>query len=365
MSDFPSRREKLRRGLAKLQAEALLVTRFTNVTYLTGFTGDDSYLLVAKDKQVLITDFRYQTQLADECPGLELHVRKQGQHMPEAVAKVVKSVGLSKLAIEADSMTVGLLEQLGKKLPKVETQNTSGLVELLREVKDKDEIAEIRRAGAIAERALAMVRHLMLPDRTERQVAAELEYQMRQFGAKGASFETIIATGARAALPHARPGEQTIGSADFTLVDWGAQAGLYKSDLTRLVVTSRISPKLKRVYGVVLEAQRKAIATIRSGVPACDVDHAAREVIAQAGFGRYFGHSLGHGIGLDIHEGPRLIKTNKRPLKPGNVVTVEPGIYLPGWGGVRIEDDVLVTRSGCEVLTRFPKQLEESVVVVT
>jgi Xaa-Pro aminopeptidase len=194
-------------------------------------------------------------------------------------------------------------------------------------------------------------------------VANDLEYQMRQLGAKGPSFETIVATGARAALPHARPGNQKIGEADFTLVDWGAQAGLYKSDLTRLVVTSRISPKLKRVYGVVLEAQRKAIAAIRAGVPACDVDRVARDVITEAGFGRYFGHSLGHGIGLDIHEGPRLIKTNQRPLRPGNVITVEPGIYLPGWGGVRIEDDVLVTRAGCEVLTHFPKQLEEAVVL--
>ncbi len=362
MSDFSSRRDKLRLAMVRQQATNLLVTRFTNVTYLTGFTGDDSYLLVTRDKDILVTDFRYQTQLATECPGLELYVRKQTEQMHEAVSKVIKTAGLSELAIEADSITVGLLAHLTKAAPALAVQNTSGVVELLREVKDKDEIAEIRRAGAIAERAFAMVRHLMLPDRSERQVAAELEYQMREFGAKGPSFETIVATGARAALPHARPGEQRIGSSEFTLVDWGAQAGLYKSDLTRVVVTSRISPKLKRVYGVVLDAQRQAIATIRPGVMACEVDRVARDAISAAGYGRYFGHSLGHGIGLDIHEGPRLIATNKRPLKPGNVVTVEPGIYLPGWGGVRIEDDVLVTRSGCEVLTRFPKELEESVV---
>lgn len=362
MSDYSSRQQKLRRALALQRASSLLVTRFTNVTYLTGFTGDDSYLLLTPDKVVLITDFRFETQLAGECPGLDLYVRQQGEQMFQAVAKVIKTAGLGELAIDAESMTVGLREQISKELPKVAMQSTSGLVELLREVKDKDEIAEIRRAAAIAEKALAIVRNMMLPDRSERQVAAELDYQMRQLGAKGSAFETIIATGARAALPHARPGEETIGSAEFTLVDWGATAGLYKSDLTRLVVTSRISPKLKRVYGVVLEAQRKAIAAIRPGVPACDVDRTAREVISKAGYGRYFGHSLGHGIGLDIHEGPRLIKTNNRPLKPGNVVTIEPGIYLPGWGGVRIEDDVLVTRQGCEVLTRFPKELEESVV---
>ena len=362
MSDYTVRQEKLRRALAGQHASALLVTRFTNVTYLTGFSGDDSFLLVTPDNVVLITDFRFETQLEDECPGLDLYVRKQGEQMFQAIAKVVKAAGLSQLAIDAESMTVGLREQIAKELPKVSMPSTSGLIELLREVKDKEEIGQIRRAAAIAEKALAIVRHTMLPERSERQVAAELDYQMRQLGAKGSAFETIIATGARAALPHARPGEQTIGSGEFTLVDWGATAGMYRSDLTRLVVTSKISPKLKRVYGVVLEAQRQAIAAIRPGVPACDVDRTAREVISQAGLGRYFGHSLGHGIGLDIHEGPRLIKTNKRPLKPGNVVTVEPGIYLAGWGGVRIEDDVLVTRHGCEVLTRFPKELEESVV---
>jgi Xaa-Pro aminopeptidase len=171
-----------------------------------------------------------------------------------------------------------------------------------------------------------------------------------------------VAVGPRAALPHATPTDRQIGSSDFVLIDWGADGGLYKSDLTRVLVTGRISPKLERIYRVVLKAQHKAIAGIRPGVAAEDVDRLAREVISQAGFGRYFGHGLGHGLGLDVHEAPRLGAKSRVVLKPGMVVTVEPGIYLPGWGGVRIEDDVLVTRTGHDVLTSVPKELEEAIV---
>lgn len=360
--DYTQRRGRVRKLFSKFGIDALLVTNFTNVTYLTGFEGDDSYLLLTKSNEVLITDPRYTTQLEDECPGLELHVRSPGQSMLDATSRLAEKVRTTRLGIEGDSMQVSLYEQLGKKLPKLSLATTTGLIEELREVKDKFEVEEIQQAVRCAERAFAMVRHSLQPERTERQIANQLEYQMREFGAKGRSFESIVAVGERAALPHGRPTDKRIGDADFTLVDWGAQGRLYKSDLTRLVVTGRISPKLKRIYGVVLQAQLQAIAAIKPGVPANEVDAVARGVIADAGFDRFFGHSLGHGIGLDIHEGPRLAKTNDRPLRPGMVVTVEPGIYLPGWGGVRIEDDVLVTKSGHEVLTSTPKLLEESLI---
>jgi Xaa-Pro aminopeptidase len=238
---------------------------------------------------------------------------------------------------------------------------TAGLIEQLREVKDKHEIAEIREAARYAEQAFAVLRATLRPNRTEKEVADDLEHQIRLFGGKGTSFPSIIAVGARAALPHARPTDKTIGADDFVLVDWGATARHYKSDLTRVLVTGRISPKLERIYGVVLEAQEQAIAAIRPGVTGREVDAVARKVITDAGFGKQFGHGLGHGIGLDIHEAPRLNSANDKPLKPGMVVTVEPGIYLPGWGGVRIEDDILVTKSGHEVLTSVPKQLNEMV----
>lgn len=358
---FQQRRERLRHAVAKAQAEALLVTNFTNVTYLTGFTGDDSYLLVRSDGDVIISDPRYTTQIEEECPGLDAHIRRPGVSMLRGVVKVLKQAKIARLGLEADSMTVGLREAIAKELPKVELVSTSSLVERQRRVKDKHEIAQIRQAVWYAERAFAVLRATLRPDKTEKQVADELEGQMRLFGAKCASFPSIIAVGARAALPHARPTEATIGSSEFVLVDWGADGGLYKSDLTRVLITGKIPPKLERIYGVVLKAQQAAIAAIRPGVTGQDVDRVARDIIAAAGYSRYFGHGLGHGLGLEVHEGPRLAVNSQIVLKPGMVVTVEPGIYLPGWGGVRIEDDVLVTRSGHEVLTSVPKDFESAV----
>jgi Xaa-Pro aminopeptidase len=190
-----------------------------------------------------------------------------------------------------------------------------------------------------------------------------MDHQLRLFGAQAESFATIVAAGARAALPHATPSSTIgLGESESVLIDWGASGRLYKSDLTRVLVTGRISPKLRRVYEVVLKAQTRAIRAIRPGVTAHHVDQVARNVIAKAGFGRRFSHGLGHGLGLEVHEAPRLAGTSQVVLKPGMVVTVEPGAYLPGWGGVRIEDDVLVTRDGYEVLTTAPKQLEEMVI---
>ena len=362
MTRHAERRDKLRRLLKKTGADALLVTSFTNVTYLTGFTGDDSYLLVRREGEVLLSDPRYTTQLGEQCPGVELFIRRPGVSMLQAVVKVLRTAGLGRLAIEGDSMTVSLRDQIAGKLPKLEIVATSGLVETLRLVKDQDEIALLKKAVWQAERAFAVLRATLRPEQTEKQLVDELARQMRLFGAKDCSFPSIAAVGPRAALPHAVAGSKRVEEGEILLVDWGADEGLYKSDLTRVLVMGRISPKLRRVYGVVLEAQAQAIAAVRPGVTGHDVDAVAREFIAKAGFGRCFGHGLGHGLGLDIHEAPRLAANITTVLKPGMVVTVEPGIYLPGWGGVRIEDDVLVTRGGCEVLTNVPKQLDEVVV---
>jgi len=359
---YQRRRERLRRALAKADLGSMLVTHSPNVTYLTGFTGSDSYLLIRDDAETLITDGRYTAQLAEECPGLDLHVRRPGEEMGKAVATVLRRSRLGRVGIEGDSMSVGLRETILGQLPKVELVTTSGLVETLRAVKDRQEVEEIRRAIWCAERAFGVVRASLRREQTEKEVADALEHQMRLFGARSGGFAAIVAVGARAALPHATPGGQQIGSGDFVLMDWGADCGLYKSDLTRVLVTGRIPPKLERLYGVVLRAQGKAIAAIRPGVAAAEVDRIARQIIAEAGFGRYFGHGLGHGLGLEVHEAPRLAASSRAVLKPGMVVTVEPGIYLPNWGGVRIEDDVLVTRNGHEVLTTVAKQWDQIVV---
>lgn len=362
MDRYEARRDRLRRLFAST-ADALLVTNFTNVTYLSGFTGDDSCLLVhAGGGETLISDPRYTTQLGEECPGLDLFIRPPGLTMHEAIGKVAVRAKVGRMGAEADSMTLGLRDRISRELPRTEIVPQSGLVERLRERKDADEIARIREAIWFAEKAFAVLRASLRPEKTEKQIADEMEMQLRLFGARGCSFPTIIAAGPRAALPHARATSSPIGDVDFVLVDWGADGNLYKSDLTRVLITGRISPKLERVYRVVLSAQQQAIAAIRPGVVAHDVDAVARGVIAEAGFGRYFGHGLGHGLGLEIHEAPRLAAKSATVLRPGMVVTVEPGIYLPGWGGVRIEDDVLVTRTGCEVLTSVPKTLEEMVV---
>jgi len=362
MSRYAARRDKLRRTLRKAGIDALLVTNFTNVTYLTGFSGDDSYLLLLAKGEVLVSDPRYTTQLEQECPGLELSIRPPGLGMVAAVVQASKHARVRKLGVEGNSMTVALRDQIASELAKTELVSTVDLVENLRIIKDKDEVAEIRRAIWYAERAFGILRASLRPERTEKEVADELENQSRLYGAKGCSFPPIVAVGARAALPHARPTDQKIGADDFVLVDWGADGGPYKSDLTRVLVTGKISPKLERVYRVVLSAQERAIAAIRPGISCHEVDLVARQIITTAGYGKNFGHGLGHGIGLDIHEAPRLAANQPLALEPGMVVTVEPGIYLPGWGGVRIEDDVLVTKDGCQVLTSVPKQWEDAIV---
>ena len=356
------RRDRLRRLVRKAEADALLVTHPANVTYLTGFTGDSSHLLLTPHNAIMISDGRYAQQLAEECPDLDTEIRRPGIDMLPMVVKTVGAAKIGKLAIEAASLTIAFGAELAGQLPQLAMVPTASLVEELREVKDRDEITQIRAAIDLAERAFAVVRAGLRPERSEKEIAAELEYQIRLFGGRGCSFTPIVGVGPRGALPHARLSDHRAAESDFILIDWGARGELYVSDLTRILVTGRISPKLERVYGVVLKAQQAAIAAIRPGAILKDIDAAARNVIGEAGLGRFFTHGLGHGIGLEIHEAPRLAPNQDRPLKAGMVVTVEPGVYLPQWGGIRIEDDVLVTRTGCEVLTRVPKELGDCVV---
>ena len=363
MSPFESRRQKLRRLIKKQKADALLVTNFVNVTYLTGFTGDDSYLLVTLDDAVLVSDMRYTTQLEEECPGLSLVVRGPGDPMLPTTASTIAEAGVERLAVEGGSMTVGMFEKLGKELSKqgesTSLSTAAGLVEQLRVVKDKTEIEATRVACDQARRAFEVVRAGLTPDLSEKQVATEIEYQARRFGAKGLSFAPIVAVGPRAALPHANPTDKLLGESTFVLIDWGANSGLYMSDLTRMLLTGKPPAKLKKIYEIVLKAQLAAIKAIKPGVACESVDAVARKIITKAGYGKEFGHGLGHGTGLEIHEAPRLARDQKTELQPGMIVTVEPGIYLPGWGGVRIEDDILVTKSGHEVLTSVPKQWDD------
>jgi Xaa-Pro aminopeptidase len=361
--DYARRRDSLRRLLREKSLPALLVTDELNVTYLTGFTGDSSYLAISEGRELLITDGRYTQQLAEECPNLPLAVRQPGGSLPTFAVDCIAKLGFPSLGIEADNVTVGFHEKLKSALKTSQLAHTSGLVESLREIKDSGEIAAIRTAIRIAEDAFLELRSGLKPDQSEKQVADDLEYLVRRRGATCSAFSTIVGVGPRAALPHGRPTNQSrLGDSEFVLIDWGARGpapAAYHSDLTRVLATGKLSPQLQTVYGVVLAAQRAAIGAIRPGAVMKDVDAAARSTIEAAGYGKQFNHALGHGLGLAIHELPRLAPDQARQLAPGMVVTVEPGIYLPGSLGVRIEDDILVTADGCEVLTTLPKELEE------
>jgi Xaa-Pro aminopeptidase len=361
--DYADRRRRLLKQLKAKSLPGLLVTNETNVSYLTGFTGDSSYLYLTPGDAVMISDARYSEQLESECPDLKFEIRSITTKLPEATANVLSAAKAKQVGLESSSVTWDFANTLKEhdKLKGVDLVPTAGLVEGLREVKDRHEIEVIRRAIDCAQKAFGILRASLRPDLTEKQVADDLEFRIRTLGGTCGSFPSIIGVGPRAALPHGRPSEKRIGESEFVLVDWGARVDGYISDLTRVLVTGKIPPKLERLYGVVLNANLAGIEAVRPGAKMKDVDAAARNVIAKAGYGKQFGHSLGHGIGRDVHESPRLASDQERELVSGMVVTIEPGIYLPGWGGIRIEDDVLVTKSGHEVLSSVPKRFEEVV----
>jgi Xaa-Pro aminopeptidase len=360
---YLARRDHLRKLLKKKELPAILITNFVNVTYLTGFSGDDSYLLVRENGDTIISDSRYTTQIQEECPGLELAVRKNNEGMIKAVEKQLQSFKPQKLGIEGDSMTLTTRGLLENKMPKWEFVATSSMVESLRTIKDKQEIETIRRSIHYAARGFDVIRATLRKNKSEIDIRNDLEYHMRLFGAEDRGFPSIVANGPRAALPHAVPTEKKVESADLLLIDWGAKYEGYISDMTRVLITGKITSKIRRIYQLVLKAQEAAIQAIEPGVACGEIDKIARDIITDGGHGRHFGHGLGHGLGLVVHEQPRFAKENKTILRPGMVVTVEPGIYLEGWGGVRIEDDILVTRGGHEVLSReVPKRLEEMIV---
>lgn len=365
MSDrFVARRERFWKLLRDTGVDAFLVSHELNVRWLTGFTGDSSWLLMTADRAVMLSDSRYETQIEEECPGLEMIIRRTDQKITDLATGLANSWKTKRLGVEGHVTTLETRDTLANGLATADMVPVSMRIESeLRCIKDADEIAETRKAVQFASRGLDFLRATLRPDQTERDIAYELEHAMRKIGAAGVAFPAIIAAGDRAALPHYTPGDRKVGDYDHLLIDWGAQTHSgYKSDLTRTLVFGKPSAKFSKVYNTVLEAQKRAIALIRPGAKCCDVDSAARKYIADQGFGKRFGHGLGHGLGTFIHEQPRFAPGINTELKPGMIVTVEPGIYIPGWGGVRIEDDVLVTRDGCEVLSaHVPKDLEAMV----
>ena len=341
---------------------ALLITAEKNVSYLTGFTGDSSYLFLTPDKDFLLSDTRYTEQIEEECPDLETEIRTAKSTMLDSIRTVAKQARVSACGFETQTVTKSFFDELESGVA-IDWVGADGWVEELRSIKDKYELAAIERSIHVNQRAFLAVTAELTPNHTEKQIAHDLEHQMRAFGASHVAFDPIVGVGARGALPHAKVTEKRLCESDFVLIDWGAKVNGYASDLTRVLVTSKKIPaKFGKIYEIVLKAQQAAIELIRPGVAFKDVDAAGRNVIDSAGFGKNFGHGLGHGFGLQIHEHPFLSPIKKGELKPNMVITIEPGIYLPGWGGIRIEDDVLVTADGYRVLSDLPKTLDSCMV---
>jgi len=331
-----------------------------DLRYLTGFTGSNgaAVLLARGEEHVFLTDFRYTTQSAQQVPDAFTREVVTGELL-HAVGRLLPSGG-GRLGFDESSVTVADHRRLLESLPEGwELAPCSGVVARLRMVKDADEVQRIRAASQLADRALQDVLAAGIVGRSEREVAIELELRMRRLGAEAPSFPSIVAFGPHAALPHASPREQQIPRDVLVTIDWGALHDGYCSDCTRTYATGEnVSEQAREVYELVLAAQLAGLAAVRAGPTGKEVDAAAREVIEQAGQGEHFGHGLGHGVGMEVHEGPRLSRTaDQHPLQAGNVVTVEPGVYLPGVLGVRIEDLVVVSESGSGVLTSLPKEL--------
>jgi Xaa-Pro aminopeptidase len=352
------RADKVADALTELEADLLLVTDLVNVRWLTGFTGSSAAAVVGREgTRRFVTDFRYLTQSAEQLdPAWE---REIAIDLLAGVVKGLPGSGEVRLAFEDAHMSVKDHGKLTSMLRAgIELLAAGTTIEALRAIKDPDELEAIRAAARLADDALTDVLERGLVGRTERDVALDLEYAMRRLGAEGVSFPPIVASGDHGALPHATPRDVPIPARTMCVIDWGAQLDGYASDCTRTFATGEVDPRDGEVYALVLRAQEAALEAVRPGPTGREVDAVARAIIDAAGHAEHFGHGLGHGVGLAVHEGPRLSKQGETALEAGMVVTVEPGVYVPGAVGVRIEDLVIVTDEGAEVVSSLPKELQ-------
>jgi len=342
--------------LGTLRADALVISNPVDVGYLTPFSGEASVAIITKSDIWVISDGRFLEELESVKQFAHVKLRKGG--MTPALVEAIKEIGARSAVVQAEYMTVEMSAGLQKGAPRTKFAAKAGIVSCMRAVKGPEELAAIKAAISFQERAMRAMLPNLKPGRTESDIAAELEYRMRALGAEGTSFGTIVASGANAARPHARAGSAKTKAGTVLLIDFGAKADGYCSDMTRTFTFGRWQKELDRVYDVVLAAFHAGVRAAGPGVPCKAVDAAARKVVVDAGLGDRFTHGLGHGIGRDIHEAPRLASLSKEVLVPGMVVTVEPGVYLPGIGGVRIEDDILITSDGRRNLCSLPKDKE-------
>ena len=362
MTAYQKRQDRLRQALADLGANGMLVTNLTNVRYLSGFTGSAGMLVLLPDDQHFISDGRYQEQARLQVADFQLHIDTGGAtNQPlDGLFGFLGNLNLlgrgQRLAFEARQVSVSQFHSWPILFPKVEWVESDSVVEQLSAVKDADELSAIREAVRITDLIFEEIKNDCRAGTTERDVAARITYLAKTM-AEGDSFEPIVASGWRGALPHARPSDKEFERGDFVVLDFGALYGGYHADMTRTICIAEAHDKHQNIYGIVAEAQRRGIAAVRAGVPTAQVDAVCRSYIAGKGYGEYFIHSTGHGLGLEVHTMPRLSQTSTETLEEGMVVTIEPGIYLRDWGGVRIEDDVLVGPDSCTPLNQATKEL--------
>ena len=353
-SQYEQRRQTVAAGLPERKLDCLLVAFSPNLRYLSGFTGSNGALLILAGRSILFTDPRYRTQAAQEST-CKIRIAR-GPLMVDVLATLTKA-GVKRIGYEPARTTCDVFESIKSRLPmRAALEPVTGWIEELRMVKSTAELALIRRSVETNSRAFEQTIAHIKPGIRERDLAAELEYRMRRLGAEKPSFETIVAAGVRSALPHAQPTAARLSPGDLVVVDMGAFQDGYASDMTRMLSVGAPNTRVKRMYRAVLEAQLAAIDAVRPGVTTVSVDAAARRVLAGYGLDHCFIHSTGHGLGLEIHEPPRLGKRDRHRLRPGMAITIEPGAYIEGLAGIRIEDTVLVTKNGCEVLTPTSKE---------
>jgi Xaa-Pro aminopeptidase len=350
--------KKLQRVLVSENLDLLLVSFLPHVRYLSGYSGSNGLILLSADAGIFLTDFRYQDQAKQQVRNMMVKVVERELFSSVAGLSQVKGRRV-KLGFEAQHLSYKTYQTLRGLLPECLLVPTEKLVESLTIIKDNGEVARIRKAVDITDRVFSEILDFIKPGVSELDLAAEIEYRMKRQGSSTPYYQTIVASGRRSALPHGIASGKKIRKNEFVTFDFGAVYDGYTADLTRTVMAGKANRKQKQVYNTVLKAQKLAIRKARAGMKACDLDRVARQVIKRAGYGKYFGHGLGHGIGLQVHDNPAVNPTNQQRLEPGMVVTIEPGVYIPNWGGVRIEDDVLITQRGCKVLNRAEKDLIE------
>ncbi|MDH7603106.1 MAG: Xaa-Pro peptidase family protein [Armatimonadota bacterium] len=351
-----ARLRKARQQMQKRSLDAFLSMHMPNVFYLSGFSGSSGALILTLEKCVLLVDPRYSIQAREECKDAEVRDFR-GVSSVKAVSDVINELRPRRVGIEADHVSLSIYRNLRRSVDSsIGLSSVSGLIENLRSVKDEHEVAQIRAAAKIADDAFAAVIADIKPGITEKEAALLVDWHLRKLGADREAFDTIAAAGTNSSCPHAKPTDAKLKTGQLLKLDFGARVGGYNCDITRTVVIGEPDSKQLEIYQIVLEAQLKAIEAIAPGKSGREIDSIARDYIAARGYGDNFGHGLGHQLGIEVHDGPALSTTSELILEPGNVVTVEPGIYIEGWGGIRIEDDVLVTERGAEVLTHSPKK---------